>query len=207
MAIELSKINYQRSVVQKISFQASMERAVLNQRYWDEILEKLRKAGGGGSSSDPKFDRIAVSMQLVNFLSNKQIQQMIRNLTNEFLKAMDTMPVQLQDLKRNLFITNIKTIGGKIITGLINIISLIIRRDAPDMRLYGVSNQLIGLVGIISFRFKELIKEFDVKRKLKKIKNTILDFFVEMKEEILNVIDFLKSYLEFFTARLLKETP
>ena len=79
MTIQATKINVgayrgmpkdfiQQTISSKIAQQAAMERALLNQKYWDELLEKLRKmGGGGGGGGDSRFDRVVVSMQLMNF--------------------------------------------------------------------------------------------------------------------------------------------
>ena len=80
--MQIAKIQINSS---RIAFEASMQRAMQNQKYWDELLDKLRKSGGGGGGSDKRFDRIAVSMMLTNFLSNKNLQAILRNVRNEFM--------------------------------------------------------------------------------------------------------------------------
>ena len=186
----------------KAAFNASMERAQLSQKYWEELLEKLRKAGGGGGGgNDKSFDRIAVSMMLSNFLSNKTIQAMLRNFGMELFGS-NKISNQINNINQNAT-TNVIQIIGKFIFGII-----IGSRDLPwqvsTATIKSLSNNLIGILGAFSLQMnklkeileedlKEFIKKLDVKEKMKKIKTFILDFFVEMKEEILDVINFLRS--------------
>ena len=200
--LRLVRNNDQSQVLaSKIAFQANMERSLLNQKYWDELLEKLRKMGGGGGGrNDTRFDRIAVSMQLMSFLSNKTIQAIIENFNKEFLKLMNNISNHLQSTNQNVFVASLQKFGKAIFNGFANIISLIIRRNAPLTRLYDAIPQLLSFVGMLSFqlnKLKELMKKLDIKGKLKKIKNVILDFFVEMKEEVLNMVDSLLRIFKF----------
>ena len=191
----------------KAAFNASMERAELSQKYWEELLEKLRRAGGGGGGNDKKFDRIAVSMMLSNFLSNKTIQAMLRNFGVE-LFSLNKIPNQINNTNQNVFINAIQNIGEMILNSITNALSLIVRRDAPLGHLYTALKVLPALIGSLSFQLnklkeileedlKEFIKKLDVKEKIKKIKTFVLDFFVEMKDTLLNVIEFVKSNLFF----------
>ena len=195
------QLNYQAKIASKIAFQASMEKAQLNQQYWDELLKKLRRSGGGGS--DPKFDRIKVSMQLMNFLSNKNIQAMLRNFNFEFLKLPSNSFNPHHGINQNVFVLGLQKFSNVIFNNITNMILLIVRRDAPLGRLYGAANRLVfgiesfifqfnKLKEILEQEFKETIRKLDVKEELKKIKTVILDFFVEMREEVLGVTDFLK---------------
>ena len=188
----------------KAAFNAQMERASLSQKYWEEILEKLRKAGGGGGGgNDKSFDRIAVSMMLSNFLSSKTIQAMLRNFGVE-LFDLNKISNQIKNTNQNVFISVIQNIGKVILNHLTNALSLIVRKDTPMGRLYTTSNQLSSLIGALSFQLnklkeilendlKEAIKKLDVKEKLKKVKTFMLDFFVEMKDDLLLT---LKSFTE-----------
>ena len=179
----IDKLNLQsRETASKIAFQAVLERALLNKKYWDELLDKLRKMGGGGGGSDLRFDRIAVSMQLMNFLSNKTIYAMVKNFTQEFLKSMDNFLNKSHIFNQNVFVAGMQKIVGTVFNGITNIISLITRRDAPSGRLYSrTSNVLLSLAGAMSFQINKLkeILEKELKRFLKKLKITLLDFFAE----------------------------
>ena len=179
----------------KAAFNASMERASLSQKYWEELLEKLRRAGGGGGGgNDKSFDRIAVSMMLSNFLSNKTIQAMLRNFGVEMF-GLNKISNQINNANQNVFISVIQNIGKMILNHLTNALSLIVRKDAPSGRLYTALNILPVLIGILSFQFNKLkeILEEDLKEKIRKIKTAIKDFFVEMKEHVLSVIEFVAN--------------
>ena len=195
----LRLIDNSKVISSKIAFQASMEKAVLSQKYWNDLLEKLRKGGGGGGGGDTRFDRVAVSMQLMNFLSDKTIQAMLRNFTGEILNITGNISGQIQNASQNLLVKAIQKIGSMISLSMTNVISFIIHRDMPSARLYVVSTQLSLLIGILSFQLnklkeileedlKEFIKKLDVKEKIRKIKTAVLDFFVEiisrMKQEL-----------------------
>ena len=195
-----------QTIASKIAFDAGMERARLNQAYWEELLKKLRRMGGGGGS-DTRFDRVKVSMQLMNFLSHKMIQAIMRNFNSEFLKLTDNISNQSQSINQNIFITNIHKIGKIVFNGLTNVVLLIGRMGITN-RAYAniVTTQLSSFLGILSFelnKLKEILKEelkdrikkLDVKEKIRKMKTAALDFFVEMKDEILSLVDFFMGSL------------
>ena len=204
--LRLVSNNQSQSNAAKAAFTAGMERAQLSQKYWDELLEKLRKAGGGGGGgNDNRFDRIAVSMMLSNFLSGKTIQAMLRNFSGE-LFSLNKIPNQINNSNQIQMGNIIQAIGNIISNSITNTISLIVRRDPPSGRLYTVSNILPTLIGILSFQLnklkeileedlKEFIKKLDVKEKMKLIKTFVLDFFVELEENILSIIELTKKYL------------
>ena len=186
----------------KAALNASMERAQLNQKYWEELLEKLRRAGGGGGGDDKRFDRLAVSMMLSTFLSNKAIQAMLRNFGVELFGSNQNLN-QTNDANHNIFINVIQNIG-KFIFGIVIGRSLPWQVSTATIKL--LSNNLIGILGTLSFQLnklkeileedlKEFVKKLDVKEKMKKIQTFVLDLFVEMKEELLSVIEFIKSSL------------
>ena len=193
--LRLVSNNQLQTNASKAAFNTSMERAELSQKYWEELLEKLRRAGGGGGN-DKKFDRIAVSMMLSNFLSNKTIQAMLRNFGVE-LFGLNKIPNQINNANQNIFINVIQNIGEMILNSITNALSLIVRRDAPLGRLYTALKVLPALIGSLSFQLnklkeileedlKEFIKKLDVKEKMKK-----------MKEQLLNIVEFVKSNLFF----------
>ncbi len=206
--LKLISNNQLQTNTSKAAFNTSMERALLSQKYWDELLEKLRRAGGGGGGgNDKRFDRVAVSMMLSNFLSNKTIQAMLQNFGVE-LFDLNQILNQSKNVNQNVSLNIIQNIGKMILNNLTNAISLIIRRDVPSARLYTALIQLSSLIELISFQLKKLkeileedlkeaIKKLDVKEKMRKIKAALTDFFVEMKDELLNFIEFVKSDLLF----------
>lgn len=202
--LKLVSNNQSQINASKAAFNASMERTQVNQKYWDELLDKLRKSGGGGGSgSTNSFDRIAVSMMLSNFLSNKTVQAMLRNFNVELF---DTNKTPAQIIGSNqIQIGNIMQAVGKFVVDVItNIIPLIVRIDTPMRHLY---NQLSVLASILSFQLnklkeileedlKEFVKKLDVKEKMRMIKTFVQDIFVETKEKVVN---FIGSFFEMIT--------
>lgn len=210
-----------KALASKAAFEASMERALLNKKYWDELLEKLRKSGGGGSSgSDTRFDRIAVSMMLTNFLKNKTLQAMIKNFVGEFFKTSTGVLSNLPGLSS----TSLSSFSSRISSSMFGIISnaitsLIKSLNVPRKILLSHLTTsfmfLTAIAGVIALNLsklkeifeeelKESIKKLGVKDKIKKIKNAFFDFFVEMKEEILSTIEPFKFYL-FMILKNLKD--
>jgi len=201
----LRLIDNSKSIASRIAFQVSREKAMVNQQYWEELLEKLRKGGGGGGGSSKRFDRVAVSMQLMSFLSNKTIQAMLRNFTDNFLGQSNNLSNQLQILNQNQFANFVQRIGSMLSIGLTNAMSFVPRIDAPLGRLYGAvtqglllfalafSFQLNKLKEILEEDLKEILKKLDIKEKIRKMKSVLFDFFVEMKEEVQFIIDSIKS--------------
>ncbi|OGI07873.1 MAG: hypothetical protein A3F80_00325 [Candidatus Melainabacteria bacterium RIFCSPLOWO2_12_FULL_35_11] len=202
MAVELNRISIgnrsllQQSSVSKAALNASMERAELSQKYWNELLEKLRKAGGGGGGgNDNRFDRIAVSMMLNNFLSNKIIQAILRNFGVE-LFGLNKIPNQINNTNQNMT-GNVIQMIGKFVISIATGSGLL--QQIPMVTIKSLVNHLIGLAGILSFQMnklkeileedlKEFIKKLDIKEKMRKIKTVIVDFFVEMKDDLLSIL-------------------
>ena len=135
------------------------------------------------------------------------IQAIMRNFNSEFLKLTDSISNQSQSINQNIFITNIHKIGKIICNGLTNVVLLIGRMGVTN-RAYAntITTQLSSFLGIVSFelnKLKEILKEelkhriekLDVKEKIRKMKTAALDFFVEMKDEILSLVDFFMGSL------------
>lgn len=190
MAMELSRISIGTSWINasKTALNASMERAALNQKYWDELLEKLRKAGGGGGGNDNRFDRIAVSMMLNNFLSNKIIQAILRNFGVELF---DANKISNQMNNGNQIQTgSIIQMIGKIIAGIVIGIGRGLPWQASTGAIKPIINHLSGILSTLSFQMnklkeileedlKEFIKKLDIKEKMRKIETAIVDFFLK----------------------------
>ncbi len=190
----------------KAAFAASMERAQLSQNYWEELLEKMRRAGGGGGGgNDKRFDRIAVSMMLSNFLSNKTIQAMLRNFGAELF---DTNLASNQIVIPNQIQTsNIIQFINIVSNTVINSVSLIQQSISSSMK--PITSTLSSILGALSFQMnklkeileedlKEFINKLDVKEKMKKIKIALNDFFVELKESVFSIIDLAEKYINYF---------
>src|SRR3989338_833942 len=199
----LKLIDTGRAIASKAAFEASLQRSQLSQKYWDELLEKLRKAGGGGGGSS-NFDRVTVSMQLMNFLSNKAILAILKSFNVEFLKLTNNISEQLQKPSQNQFLAVIQKIGFTIFSGIAFIVATVIRKGLLQQAPTGMKLQIPALAVSVSFQLnklkeileeelKELIKKLDVKEKIRRLKASVTDFFVEMKREIINVVEWLKS--------------
>ncbi len=201
----------------KLSFEASMERSQLNQRYWDELLKKLRKSGGGSGGSN-QFDRIAVSMMLTNFLSNKAIQALLRNFIGESLNQNLNVVNLHQSSVQNRIISFIQIMYDFTSPLINNISSLANAMKSLSSKAYlKLSSELSGILTILSFQlhklkevleqdFKEAIRKLDVKEKLKKIRTALNDYFIELGNDLISSVNTLKSYVDSFIPNFVKET-
>ena len=193
------------------AFKASLEQSRLNNEYWEKLLEKLRKSGGGGSGDNKNFDRIAVSMILSNFLSKKAALHLFRNFTSERFD-LNNMP-QFIDTGKQISFDNIVKIIGKLVSPFILSTGLLLK--APVAISQKITTQMLSLLSILSFQLnklkeileedlKESVRKLDIKTKLKEIKTELLDFFVEIKESVFNFVglvlskDFCNSRLHMF---------
>lgn len=185
-----------------IAFKASLDKAQMSQKFWDDLLERLRKAGGGGGGGG-SFDRIKVSMQLMDFISHKMIRAMLESAKMAMLQPESVIGNKTEN--KNSVFTFIQNVTNILITK----ISLFTGRDLPAASLYNrlTKNLMKGMENILiafSFQVNKLKEMLD--RKLKKIFRKIeaglrhwyvsaFDFFVEMKEEIKDIIYFVKNFL------------
>ena len=206
-----------RESASKAAFNASLQRAQVSQQYWNDLLEKLRKGGGGGGGGS-RFDRVTVSMQLMDFITKKMIAAMMQSLKSGSLQTEPHSPDQINNQVSKLnFIQSIS----------INILKVVTSIIGKDLPLASLCNRLTknltkGVDGImIAFsaqinKFKELIEKdlknilekLNIKGKLKKIQTILFDFFVEMKEEIKNTINLIKNFLSLsFAAENAKIYP
>lgn len=177
------------------ALKASLERTKLNNDYWEKLLEKLRKSGGGGSGNNKSFDRIAVSMMLSNFISKKAALNLFRNFTSEKF-ALDTTVKFFDSRKQDSFDNFIKIVG-KFIAPQILSVGLLLK--VPVLISQKLTTQLISILGILSFQLnklkeileedlKESIRKLDVKTKLKEVKTTLTNAVVSLKEGFLEAI-------------------
>jgi hypothetical protein len=189
-----------RESASKVAFKATLDKAQISQKFWDDLLEKLRKAGGGGGGGS--FDRIKVSMQLMDFISNKMIRALLENMkmgiplpeniSQNQVKNQNPVSVFLQVVTNNLMKMVTLFASGK---------------DLPLASLYNrlTQNLTKGVESLfIAFslqmnKLKETLKKANIKAKLKAAINrgftVLFDFFVEMKEEVKNIIYFVKNFL------------
>lgn len=206
-----------RESASKAAFNASLQRAQVSQQYWNDLLEKLRKGGGGGGGGS-RFDRVTVSMQVMDFITKKMIAAMMQSLKSGSLQ---TEPHSIDQINNE--VTNLKFIQS-ITSNISKAITFIIGRDLPLASLVNqmTKNLTKSAEGImIAFsaqinKFKELmekdlkdiLEKLNIKGKLKKVQTILFDFFVEMKEEIKNTINLIKNFLNLsFAAENAKIYP
>ncbi len=198
----LRLIDTGKAIASKIAFETSMQKAQLNQAYWDELLEKLRKFGGGGGGGS-SFDKIATSMRFMNFLSDKTIQAMLRNFTSNFTKAFDGMINNSQIQNQNVIISIVQSIGKSMI-GILNVGRNLPWQISTVAVMKSISNLIPALAQILSFQLnklkeileeslKEFIRKLDVRGKMRKVKTIFSDFFIEMKKEVANILEWINS--------------
>lgn len=169
------------------AFKAALEKIILQNKIWEDFLEKLRKSGGGGGGGLRRIDRIAVSFMLSNFLNNKIMQALIQSFNNEFLKLVvfgqgQNEPAQ----KYNIFsgLVNSLNTNGK--TGIAFVIRQI--QSVVNIAIKGIlafNKQVTGLLEMLSFHlnklkelleseFKEAVRKLNFKEKIRKAKEEII---------------------------------
>lgn len=197
------RFGFANYIASKEAYKASFENMM--QRITQERIddERKRKMGGGGGSIR-RFDRIAVSMMLSNFLSNKTIQAMINNMNSIFLKTQDLNNL-LRRLADNKFInSSIKWISiafsgiNNFIVGLKSKLGFesILKQSLPFIKelnkfAQAFSFHLNKFKKILKDDMKEKIKKLNIKNKVLKVLETVFDFIVDVKEDI------FKSFLKF----------
>ncbi len=199
--------NHLQQTSSKIVFETSMQRAQLNQQYWEELLKRLRKGGGGGGSNS-QFDRIAVSMMMTNFLANKAIQALLRNFLNEFSDMNNHIQNQALVLDKNVE-TRLVAFLRQGLTSIVNIflpsLSSIVAKIASykpvisitlSSHLIAFAFQLNKLKEALEEDFKEKVRKLEIKEKMKQIKTALTDFFVELKDDLLCTVNSIKSKIQ-----------
>ena len=189
-----------RESASKAAFNTSMQRAIMNQKYWEDILEKLRKAGGGGGGGS-RFDRITVSMQLMDFITKKMISSILENvkagsLKTEGLKTgsgdknfISVISSIIPQNVKNVFIPIIANLN----TQVKNIFSITTKTISSVLMAF--SAQMNKLKQLIEEDLKNIFEKLNIKGKLKKVQTVLFEFFVEMKEEVKNAVEFIKNFL------------
>lgn len=183
--VDLDSLTKSRDIASKAAYETSLMKALENKKFWDELLEKLRKSGGGGGGSR-KIDKILTSLMFANFLSNKTIQAILKNFNLEFLKLTKNISSQPLGINQNPIVIGLQKVGTVVFNQVINMISLITSRDAATLRLYDITRRVSILAGMISFQLnklkevleeelKELITKLDVKEKIRKVKDFLLN--------------------------------
>lgn len=208
--------DFAKDVASKTSYEAALARSLESKKFWDELLEKLRKSGGGGGDMR-NLDKIMTSMMYMNYLSNKMIQAMLNNFKIEFLKLLGKVTNLISPLAHNPFIQGIQRLSTFIFSGLVFASRGFLQQTPTRGILKSItifSKQLTALAGAVSFQLnklkeileeelKEIVRKLDVKSKMKKIKETLVDLFVEMREGILYTINLLKNSLKIISEQIL----
>jgi len=188
-------ISFERG--KNIAFKASLDKAQISQKFWDDLLEKLRKAGGGGGGGS--FDRIKVSMQLMDFISNKMIKALLENM-----KMGGPLP---ENISTNLEKGNITSMLQSVIPQNLKVVILplliSVGLQMKNLSLLtskmfsNLLNNASNLLGAFSLQMNKLKETLDKKLKkiFRKIEAALLDFFVEMKEEVKNFGIMMLKYI------------
>lgn len=189
-----------RESASKAAFNAAMQRAQTNQQYWNDLLEKLRKSGGGGGGGS-RFDRVTVSMQLMDFITKKMISSILENLKMGSLKSETTVnnssEKNIISLISSSIPQNIKNVFIPIVVNISTQVKNVFLSTSKMISsiLIAFSAQINKLKQLIEDDLKNMFEKLNIKGKLKKVQTILFDFFVEMKEEIKNTINFIKSFL------------
>lgn len=199
-----TKSDFSKSSAQNEAFKVAMERVLIAKKIWEDFLEKLRKSGGGGGGSLRRIDRIAVSMMLSTFLSDKMVKALIENLNFEFLKQTAFMN---NSINQNPLFQSVLKLGNIFVNSLINTGTQIAKSPIVQNIGKNISNflrqvsilaiafsfQLNKLKELIEKELDEMIKKLDIKTRVNNIKKIVVDFFVEFKEGLLDIWEALKD--------------
>ena len=199
-----ARLDVSKSIASDSSFKAAMQRVLVEKKIWEDFLEKLRKSGGGGGGSLRRIDRIAVSFMLMNFLSDKTMKALMQNFNIEFLKQLafsDDKPIHSPTVnfisQVTFFIANTaasilaSVVNSPVIQNVGNMLSALVK--GISSLAIAFSFQLNKLKELLEKELNEAIRKLDFKEKLRKLKEIVADFFIELKEETFNFIEFVKA--------------
>ena len=180
-----------------ISYNTALERTMQSQREWAEFLRKLREGGGGGGGGSRRYDKIAMSMKWINFLSGKLIQNLMQNAKMLPLLT-HTNTIQTKNINQSYSLNLIQKAGFFLSKGLSNIISLLARNNLlinTQKTFLLISKEFNEILQIVSFQLNKLkevleqelkeARKMDIREKIKEGTKLIIDFFVKLTENIL----------------------
>src|SRR3989338_145325 len=151
------------NISSKVSQETALLKALENKKYWDELLEKLRKSGGGGGN-DSRFDRIAVSMMLSNFLTNKMLLALMRNLKIGFGNILANTPDPKAKNLKTQFINFVST-TYKMFTSTLGSMQILFTRFTSTNMIQKTVRLFNEIAGIVSFQMNKLKEIIDEKIK------------------------------------------
>ncbi|MBI1858606.1 MAG: hypothetical protein HYR97_05795 [Candidatus Melainabacteria bacterium] len=198
------RLDVSKSIASDGAFKAAMQRILVEKKIWEDFLEKLRQSGGGGGGSLRRIDRIAVSFMLMNFLSDKTMKALMQNFNIEFLKQLafsndkSTQNPVVNFISQATFLIAhtvasivASVVNSPVVQNIGNMISTVVK-GVSSLAVY-FSFQLNKLKELLEKELNEAIRKLDLKEKLQKLKEIVADFFVELKEETFNFIEFVKA--------------
>jgi hypothetical protein len=203
----LSNMEKIKSISSKVSQETTLLKALENKKFWDELLEKLRKSGGGGGN-DSRFDRIAVSMMLSNFLTNKMILALMRNLRINPENILSSV-IKTESKSSNHFFINFASSVHKIFVSPFGSIQTSLIRFTNTNTIQKTIKLFNEIAGILSFQLNRLKEATSkkIKSNLKKIKESTVTFIESIINEAIYYMEFLGRTIEQNLSMLLREIP
>lgn len=212
-------VQFGRSVASKDANKAAFE-SYMARMIQEKIEDEKRKRQGGGGGGLREFDRIAVSLMLTNFLSSKTILAMINNFNKDFMKAQDSSKLFNDLTSKSPLFSSL----AKLSFSFVSMISVVIGNIGKAVGIQSVPkmvNQLNMQLGALAGAFignlkkmkeslekeiREKLRKLGIKDKLLKVKEAVFDFIVEMKEEVEQTLEMLKSYAKMYANKILRDT-
>lgn len=206
-SIAVKQLDFGKEIAKDIAFGAMMQKVRQENLIRALEEERKRKAGGGGGGSSRKFDRVTVSMALMNFLSDKQIKAMIQNMDKALLQAEAKTSTNV-DLSQLPILKNVLSIISKpvsvIVSSLLNIargliaktVSLSKQLTIPIISLAQAVSLKLGVLKDSLNELKEKLSKLNIKSKLKKLGVLVVEFIDEIKDTFSEVYSFFNDVVK-----------